>query len=707
MTPADRTSLACALAAVTAGLPLSVLTADRSYLVLAILMIGFSAGVAILARHLGAPAWAARLLQLAAVVLVPVMVPASRNPVRLVTKTITHIQASVAPMPYELGFAAISAVMLWVLYLLVEVIGERLRTSVLGLALVMPGFIAATLIAPNLVTFWTFAIPAVGYTTLLVTSTRNRAGLDSPGASVIGLRRGIVSIAALSTVLALGASALVTPRLPAANQGWGLGANGGVQLADPSLDLIRNINAVSDRPVLSYRSDDGQGTYLRLAALSGFTENGFGLVPTELFPPPMTAPKPPGAQRWVKVAVTVDDFSSQWLPVPWVPASYSAPGDWRYDRSTLAVAAVGETMENSTRRIRYTATGWQPLELDKELAGAAAGNPGDRGVTLALPEGISADVKTLVNNLTSGLGSAGAKALALRDYLRSGEFQYSTQMVPGTTIGTLNDFLVGSRVGYCEQFAGGLATMARLAGIPSRVIVGFLPGRKNGDEWQVSVRNMHAWTELYFDDLGWVALDPTPPGAVQGGPTASSRPEPSLTPSASTAPRTETPAPRPTRPDLPEPTGRNTGLPWWPATGWVLGAALLLAAPRLTRVALRRVRLSRREPNSAAEAAWAEAQAMLADAGIRLAPDSPRRQSDISATRLDPAAAAAFAQIAIAVERARFDRTPVPAQTLKPALAKLARGLAGRRSRLSDQWWPRSLRPTRRPKRTATSEPAR
>jgi transglutaminase-like putative cysteine protease len=693
MTPADRSTLACGLAALSAAFPLTVLTVDRTYLVLAILMIGASTAIGITARHLGAPVWIARLLQLASVVLVPALVPSSRNPLRLVAKTIAHIQASEAPMPYELGFAALSGTLLWVLFLLLEAIGDRLRTSVLGLALVLPGFIAAALVTPDLTRFWHFAVPAAGYAVLLATSTRNRAGMDSPGASLIGLRRGILGIAALTTAFALVASALISPRLPASNQNWGFGSSGGVQLVDPSLDLIRNINAISDRPVLSYRSDDGNGTYLRLAALSGFTENGFGLVPTELFPAPMLTGRPPGDQRWVKVDVTVGDFTSQWLPMPWVSTSYSASGDWRYDRATLAVAAVGDTQAEATRKLTYVATGWQPIDLDKELLSAGAGDPGDRGLTLALPDGISADVTTLVNELTSGLRSTGAKALALRDYLRSGEFQYSTQIVPGTTIGTLNDFLTGSRVGYCEQFAGGLAAMARIAGIPSRVVVGFLPGRKSGDVWQVSVRNMHAWTELYFDDLGWVALDATPPGAVEGGPVASSSAEPSVTPS-SAAPRTSVAVPRPTQATRPTPAG-DTDQPLWPILGWLAAALALLALPRLGRSALRRSRLSRRTDASAAEGAWAEATALLADAGMRPDPGSPRRQAIQLAQRLDASAAGALFGLAVAVEKARYDRIPVPADRLTPLVSALAGSLAGRRSRLLDRWWPRSLRPNR------------
>ena len=54
-----------------------------------------------------------------------------------------------------------------------------------------------------------------------------------------------------------------------------------------------------------------------------------------------------------------------------------------------------------------------------------------------------------------------------------------------------------------------MAMMARVIGIPSRVSVGFLPGERDEKEgWKVSIRDMHAWPELYFANYGWVRSSP-------------------------------------------------------------------------------------------------------------------------------------------------------------------------------------------------------
>ena len=59
--------------------------------------------------------------------------------------------------------------------------------------------------------------------------------------------------------------------------------------------------------------------------------------------------------------------------------------------------------------------------------------------------------------------------------------------------------------------------MARTLGIPSRVAVGFTPGQLNADgSYSVFGKNAHAWPQVWFDGIGWVDFEPTPPGAVPG-----------------------------------------------------------------------------------------------------------------------------------------------------------------------------------------------
>jgi len=70
----------------------------------------------------------------------------------------------------------------------------------------------------------------------------------------------------------------------------------------------------------------------------------------------------------------------------------------------------------------------------------------------------------------------------------------------------------GSR-GHCELFAGAFVLLAREAGYPARMAVGFAGGSWNPVEEYFVVRNRdaHAWVEIYSAETReWLRIDPTP-----------------------------------------------------------------------------------------------------------------------------------------------------------------------------------------------------
>jgi transglutaminase-like putative cysteine protease len=104
-----------------------------------------------------------------------------------------------------------------------------------------------------------------------------------------------------------------------------------------------------------------------------------------------------------------------------------------------------------------------------------------------------------------------AAVVALEAWFRStGGFTYAEQ--PGATPGVppLVGFIVDTKTGYCQHFAGGMALMLRLLGIPARVAVGFVPGHYRDGVWQVTDHDAHAWVEVWFRGYGWLPFDPTP-----------------------------------------------------------------------------------------------------------------------------------------------------------------------------------------------------
>jgi protein-glutamine gamma-glutamyltransferase len=86
----------------------------------------------------------------------------------------------------------------------------------------------------------------------------------------------------------------------------------------------------------------------------------------------------------------------------------------------------------------------------------------------------------------------------------------------------LATFLV-AKVGYCQQFAGEMALLLRMGGVPARVATGFTTGTYDSatKRWLVSDIDAHAWVEAWFPHYGWVTFDPTPAAApaLGGGKT--------------------------------------------------------------------------------------------------------------------------------------------------------------------------------------------
>lgn len=72
----------------------------------------------------------------------------------------------------------------------------------------------------------------------------------------------------------------------------------------------------------------------------------------------------------------------------------------------------------------------------------------------------------------------------------------------------VDEFLFETHAGFCEHYASAFAVVMRAAGIPARVVTGYLGGEMNGDYMIVRQSDAHAWTELYIDGA-WHRFDPT------------------------------------------------------------------------------------------------------------------------------------------------------------------------------------------------------
>jgi hypothetical protein len=313
-------------------------------------------------------------------------------------------------------------------------------------------------------------------------------------------------------------------------------------------------------------------------------------------------------------------------------------------------------------------------------------------------------LKRLAQRHTAGKTSAYDKAVALEAWFHSpGNFTYSLKTHLGTGAKALVQFLTKTRTGSCQQFAFGMAVLARLVGIPARVAVGFTQGTFVGKGiWQVRTSDAHAWPELYFNGAGWLAFEPTPPNsngpAGQGTATVPPYSDPQDFPGGRPAPQTgqQPNNPAPSASPVPssaaglhKPTGPGggsggTGIskPTDPVPMGAMVIALLtliLLAPALTRLAVRRWRWRTAHNDvTRAHVAWRELCDDLADHRIAWQPsESPRTLARriASSLGLTDAEREALERVARAEERASYAVTPAGSACLRADITLVRRAI--------------------------------
>lgn len=135
-----------------------------------------------------------------------------------------------------------------------------------------------------------------------------------------------------------------------------------------------------------------------------------------------------------------------------------------------------------------------------------------REAALQLPEKISPNLKQLTDYWESVTQNDEQIVQIALNYLRTQGFSYALE--PDEYLGpqALEDFVLRRRTGFCEHFSASFATLMRMAGVPSRIVIGYLGGElsdHNGGYLIVKQSDVHAWTEVWLERFGWFRVDPT------------------------------------------------------------------------------------------------------------------------------------------------------------------------------------------------------
>ncbi len=130
---------------------------------------------------------------------------------------------------------------------------------------------------------------------------------------------------------------------------------------------------------------------------------------------------------------------------------------------------------------------------------------------LQLPDGIPQRVFDLAQVITADSPTTYDKIQALETWMAKNT-TYSLDIPPlPDGADSVDEYLFETRQGFCEQIGTSLVVMLRSLGIPSRLVVGFIPGERNSltGLYEVRASDAHSWAEVYFPGVGWQGFDPT------------------------------------------------------------------------------------------------------------------------------------------------------------------------------------------------------
>lgn len=530
----------------------------------------------------------------------------------------------VAPTEPTVGFQAITILALWASVWFADWAAFRLRATIEAVAPAAVLFVFTTILgsgAYRLVSAGAFAGAVLAF---VVTHRALRARLDQAWLSD-GPDHGpqaLLRVGAVTAVVALVAGIVVGPNLPGSGdealitwRNQRTDGPGDRTTVSPIVDLRRRLVNQSDEVFFTVRAD--RPTYWRLTALDDFDgqlwtiDKEFAVASRRLTSEPIDEDR---RLRQTFDIVGMDDL--------WVPAAFEAKElvesseRLRWDGSTATLITDREA--GGTAGMTYTVESATPTFAPEELRWAEGSQPAEISDRLQLPPSFPEEARALAAEVVSEEHSRYDQALLLQNWFRR-EFRYSTDIESGHSDRALMDFLE-ERVGYCEQFAGAYAAMARSIGIPARVAVGFTPGELDPTtgRYVVRGRHAHAWPEVWFPEAGWVPFEPTPGRGLPGAERFTGvRPAQDETPSDPTDPSTTTTAPpggptttaAPAAPTTttsrPEPTITDAGdaPPSSPTPWWTWAAALAVLALAAWPAALALVRRSRRPGDATGPAA--------------------------------------------------------------------------------------------------------
>lgn len=595
-----------------------------------------------------------------------------------IDSTVQQVTVGVAPLvpaaPME--FFMVAAISLLAIVLDHVVITTRMPLLA-AVAMVSVALVPAIAV-PAPMDVAAFVLLALAILFLLRTEARTRQARSAPAPRSAGASAMAAFIGVAAVVVAL----IVTPLLPAPVDRLGLAGVGGTSGIDPTLSLGEDLRRPNPVEVLRVHTSDSTPPYLRAVTLSTFSGDVWQPDQEESVPLDGEGFGPVVADTDIareedETHVDVAQLDTPYLPIPFPATSVAGlEGRWNAVPENRTVVGIGAGSSGQD----YDVSTVTPRPTLPQIRAASS-----RGSDVpSAYSDIPADTPTLITDLarevTAGTASDYDAAAALQTWFRSSEFSYSLdapveQGFDGDGLDAVEEFLI-AREGYCVHYASAFAVMARSLGMPTRIVIGYLPGRGTSDSvdgemvYSVTSDLLHSWPEVFFDGIGWVAFEPTnslgaPPTFASGGTTSTDPQSPAPTSAAPSPTSSAAATERPDTPDSPAAGSAQTGFSLgalWPGTGVTVGVIILLLLPALVRT-VRRLHGRARAGAGDAVAAWRAVQAEAIDLAIPVPPSESPRAFGARLVQAHGAPADAAELLVAAVEHASYappddDRMP-------------------------------------------------
>ncbi|MFJ5988510.1 transglutaminaseTgpA domain-containing protein [Lentzea sp. NPDC092896] len=511
--------------------------------------------------------------------------------------SVAQVQTGVPPVHASPAIQALVVLAIGLVAVLVDTLAVAAAAPAASGLVLLCVFAVPASLADEMLPFWTFILGAAAFAMLLAVDGQHRheawrGRLGSGSAS--GSGGSATSVAAIAMVIALIVGAGFTlvgtvGRLP--GSGAGGGGKGGIGLSE--MTSLRGMLNRGRTAEVFYVRGMTDPMYMRASTLAQYVPNkGWergsppGGQPARGELPPQPGDR--GEGKTTRINIEPRDWRSFWLPTYGAVRRIDTPDDdYQFDPKKGVIYTQREREPESYEIDTVMST---PTKQALRLAPTQA-NAVDREYYKF--DGVEQEVVDLAKKTVEGATNDFDKAAALTAFFNSptSNFKYQLETKGDVTTDALSDFVLRSKVGYCEQFASAMAVMARVVGLPSRVAIGFTAGVPSADNAYrvISTDDAHAWVEIFFPNYGWMTFDPTPVSDGRGivppylretAPGQEEQPTAETT-ATSVAPSATGSAQASTSPDG---TDGDQGLPQAGSEGpqpwhlWALGVVLVLAA---------------------------------------------------------------------------------------------------------------------------------